>query len=204
MSNARQIGVHMSIFVAENHEYPLAMDLGGPSGINRHQKATWLQSVFQKDYTDGMRILDCPAAARPGGWPDNEAYSEYGYNAYGSSYGFGLGGHIKSDSTPAEAQTRAIKESEVTSPSETYALGDGLIGAQDIISDGSWVLGRRKDVQDQRGSMDRSKKRHAGRAVIAFCDGHVELIPLPRLFADNSDEALSRWNRDHLPHRDGQ
>jgi prepilin-type processing-associated H-X9-DG protein len=43
--------------------------------------------------------------------------------------------------------------------------------------------------------------RHDGRANIAFCDGHVETPKNTKLFLDSSDEALVRWNRDHLPHR---
>jgi hypothetical protein len=37
---------------------------------------------------------------------------------------------------------------------------------------------------------------------VAFCDGHVESPTLQFLFADTSDAALSRWNRDHQPHRE--
>jgi prepilin-type processing-associated H-X9-DG protein len=44
--------------------------------------------------------------------------------------------------------------------------------------------------------------RHQGKANVVFCDGHVESPTLQFLFADTSDEALSRWNRDHLPHRE--
>jgi prepilin-type processing-associated H-X9-DG protein len=43
---------------------------------------------------------------------------------------------------------------------------------------------------------------HQGKANVVFCDDHVESPPLPFLFADTSDDALSRWNRDHLPHRE--
>ncbi|HEY2328769.1 MAG TPA: type II secretion system protein [Verrucomicrobiae bacterium] len=39
-------------------------------------------------------------------------------------------------------------------------------------------------------------------ANVVFCDGHVESPTLQFLFEDTSDEALSRWNRDHLPHRE--
>jgi len=42
----------------------------------------------------------------------------------------------------------------------------------------------------------------AGKANVAFCDGHVESPTLQFLFADTSDAALSRWNRDHQPHRE--
>ena len=44
--------------------------------------------------------------------------------------------------------------------------------------------------------------RHQGKANVVFCDGHVESPTLPFLFADTSDVALCRWNRDHQPHRE--
>ena len=44
--------------------------------------------------------------------------------------------------------------------------------------------------------------RHQGKANVVFCDGHVESPTLQFLFADTSDAALSRWNRDHQPHRE--
>jgi len=37
---------------------------------------------------------------------------------------------------------------------------------------------------------------------VVFCDGHVESPPLQFLFEDTSADALSRWNRDHEPHRE--
>jgi prepilin-type processing-associated H-X9-DG protein len=48
----------------------------------------------------------------------------------------------------------------------------------------------------------RATARHQGKANVVFCDGHVESPTLQFLFADTNDEALSRWNRDHLPHRE--
>ena len=48
----------------------------------------------------------------------------------------------------------------------------------------------------------RASSRHQGKANVVFCDGHVESPTLKFLFADTSDEALRRWNRDHLPHRE--
>jgi prepilin-type processing-associated H-X9-DG protein len=41
-----------------------------------------------------------------------------------------------------------------------------------------------------------------GKANVVFCDGQVESPTLQFLFADTSDAALGRWNRDHLPHRE--
>ena len=44
--------------------------------------------------------------------------------------------------------------------------------------------------------------RHQNKANVVFCDGHVESPTLQFLFADTSDAALSRWNRDYQPHRE--
>jgi prepilin-type processing-associated H-X9-DG protein len=44
--------------------------------------------------------------------------------------------------------------------------------------------------------------KFVGKANVVFCDGHVESPTLQFLFADISDAALARWNRDHLPHRE--
>ena len=41
-----------------------------------------------------------------------------------------------------------------------------------------------------------------GKANVVFCAGHLESPTLNFLFADTSDAALARWNRDHLPHRE--
>ena len=56
--------------------------------------------------------------------------------------------------------------------------------------------------QDIVSSTQRSYARHQGKANVVFCDGHVESPTLEFLFEDTSDAALSRWNRDHQPHRE--
>jgi prepilin-type processing-associated H-X9-DG protein len=82
------------------------------------------------------------------------------------------------------------------------AIGDGFDGGNGIIRDGGMALWRTYGVQDYLESTKRSYARHQGKANVVFCDGHVESPTLQFLFADTSDEALCRWNRDHLPHRE--
>jgi prepilin-type processing-associated H-X9-DG protein len=82
------------------------------------------------------------------------------------------------------------------------AIGDGFYGGNGIIGDGSYSLHRTYGVTDYFGSTKRSYARHQGKANVVFCDGHVESPTLQFLFEDTSDGALSRWNRDHLPHRE--
>lgn len=82
------------------------------------------------------------------------------------------------------------------------AIGDGFAGGNGVVVDGIWELIRSYSFQDKLGSTKRSYARHQGKANVVFCDGHVESPTLKFLFADTSDAALSRWNRDHLPHRE--
>jgi prepilin-type processing-associated H-X9-DG protein/prepilin-type N-terminal cleavage/methylation domain-containing protein len=65
-----------------------------------------------------------------------------------------------------------------------------------------WRTYGMQEVDEYVGSTKRASSRHQGKANVVFCDGHVESLPLQFLFEDTSDEALSRWNRDHLPHRE--
>jgi prepilin-type processing-associated H-X9-DG protein len=86
------------------------------------------------------------------------------------------------------------------------AIGDGFHGANSIVQDGTGLwrgdLWQDFDEQGNLGMTKRSYSRHQGKANVGFCDGHVESPTLEFLFADTSDAALVRWNRDHLPHRE--
>jgi prepilin-type processing-associated H-X9-DG protein len=138
-------------------------------------------------------------------------YDEYGYNAYGlGSLAFTNSLGLSTYYWLASLPTPRVKESEVVSPSEMFAVGDAFFGAPDVIEDGVSILGRASDsAVSSHGygfsdpeSTKRSYARHQGKANVVFCDGHVESPPLPFLFTDTSDAALSRWNRDHQPHRE--
>ena len=70
-------------------------------------------------------------------------------------------------------------------------VGDSVNGGLDFIRQDLIYL-------EQRGA----SARHQSKLNVLFCDGHVESPALKFLFADTRDEALRRWNRDHLPHRE--
>ncbi|HVU28164.1 MAG TPA: H-X9-DG-CTERM domain-containing protein [Verrucomicrobiae bacterium] len=130
-------------------------------------------------------------------------YSSYGYNSIGANLNmhsdtnsFGLGGNYFWP--PAQP----VNESQVVNPSEMMAIGDGFYGGYGVIGDGSQWFGRAYGITYLPGSTQRAYARHQGKANVVFCDGHVESPTLQFLFEDTSDEALSRWNRDHLPHRE--
>jgi prepilin-type processing-associated H-X9-DG protein len=81
----------------------------------------------------------------------------------------------------------------VLEPAEMMALGDSLHGGLDFS----------RGELSYYGRVGNGLSRHGGRAGVFFCDGHVDSPTLNFLFRDLSDAALTRWNRDHLPHREG-
>jgi len=219
-NNVRQLGIGLLAFVTDNNSYPLRVNSGFYKGEFSEHNTMWITAIqfaefsFSGNGTNktsfknwyGQGVWKCPAAWRPDMKYTGSGYEDYGYNAYGLSSwndtnGLGLGGHFAS--SPC---VPPVRESEVSSPSDTMAIGDGFLAYDDLIRDGSWYLWRFKVASSgmtaTQESTKRSYSRHQGKANVVFCDGHVESPTLKFLFEDTSDAALSRWNRDHLPHRE--
>ena len=170
----------------------------------------------------GEGVWKCPSVSKPAYLKGEGSFLSYGYNGYGmtttmDTNTLGLGGHLNNASAfnPNAPKSPAppIKESEVVSPSEMIAIGDsffGDYGDMNVIEDGGHAIGRTSGMGTNLNptSLEQIKyhlggtQRHQGHANIVFCDGHVESPTLKFLFEDTSDEALRRWNRDHLPHRE--
>ncbi|HZL14330.1 MAG TPA: H-X9-DG-CTERM domain-containing protein [Verrucomicrobiae bacterium] len=139
----------------------------------------------------------CPSAHWGIHHSSDPEMGSYSYNAYGilhrtisandSTNALGLLGHYN----PVSDAFTPIAESEVSVPSEMMAMGDSF--------NGSFIFER--DSLNKEGN-ENELTRHQGKANVVFCDGHVESPTLQFLFEDTSDAALSRWNRDHLPHRE--
>ncbi len=186
VNNLHQLGLGLQTILAEEHAYPLE---------NPH--ATWMDQLAQKGLNDNRPMKDfiltgvwrCPTAR----WLKvDDAYPVcYGYNAIGvvqNSYvddNLGLGGSTRSQ-TP-------VTDSGVVAPSDMIAIGDVFGKSIELIWRGPFPYFTIDDMDPQR---------HQGKANVVFCDGHVESPTLKFLFEDTSDAALSRWNRDHLPHRE--
>ena len=196
VSNLHQIGIGIQSFVADNHAYPSFY--GGTNGDN---SGIWFYQLERGGFDDSKPktnfylegVWHCPSAKWSAG--------SYGYNTYGVAP-IGYNGPAAMDPKHAALglygyyhqrpfSITPVRESDVVSPSEMMAVGDSIAGGIDFM---------RQDLKylDQRGA----SARHRGRLNVVFCDGHVESPTLQFLFEDISDEALSRWNRDHLPHRE--
>jgi prepilin-type processing-associated H-X9-DG protein/prepilin-type N-terminal cleavage/methylation domain-containing protein len=214
-NNVRQLGIGLQQFVGDNRAYPLDVNGDFYKGGYAEYDTGWIDALaHQLNLNVTMSNLQktiwfCPVAAHPSSVPKGIFFFSYGYNAFGLATNkdmnsLGLGGHhgmgnLRSDGKIIFAPP--VNEGEVSNPSAMIGIGDGLIGNSSFIEDGQAALWR-TETADFFGSTKRSYARHQGKANVVFCDGHVESPTLQYLFADTSDEALSRWNRDHLPHRE--
>ena len=217
-NNVRHLGIGLQAFVLDNNIYPLRSNPNYRNGSYPEHMQMWITALQftelsmpgnskRNSFSNwfGQGVWKCPAFNKPSNLPGS--HISYGYNAFGLSVSnpLGLGGHM---SGGPDGMAPPVSESEVVNPSEMMAIGDGFWGNGNLIGDGSLNLSRFKNITDYvtvtnlQNSTKRSYARHQGKANVVFCDGHVESPTLLFLFEDTSDAALSRWNRDHQPHRE--
>lgn len=196
VANLHQLGLGIQNFVADNHAYPSYF-----AGTNGDNGGSWIYQLERGGFdiskpkklflTEG--VWRCPSA-RWLNFPSNAIPSSYGYNAFGvlaignRTNALGLHGRFIS----MTEFFAPVGESEVVCPSEMMAIGDSFAGGISFMRQDWKYL-------DRNG---RASSRHQGKLNVVFCDGHVESPTLKFLFEDASDQALIRWNRDHLPHRE--
>ena len=202
-SNVRQMMLAMSMYVNEYTRYPSVYTWGpDPNYLQYWQDSLTPYLTPAKTNT----VFRCPSYKH---FPPFRAdaglvwipYAVYGYNSQ-TPYSLSR--------SPTEAIDHAsnyVKESAIAVPSQMIALGDSHLSAPTfpkgaIVGDTElkyMPITYREKLPNYPLEQAAIKKRHHGRHVISFCDGHVERIPYARLFANNSD-ARRRWNIDHRPH----
>src|ERR1017187_6856820 len=194
VGNLHQLGIGIQNFVANTHAYPSAI-----AGKNTDNPGAWVSQLERGGFdvakpkkhflTEG--VWRCPSAQLPH-FPANMIPMSYGYNSrgVGANYTNALGLHGRFISKTE--LFAPIGEAEVASPSDMMAIGDSIFGDAFFL---------RVDLKywDRNGS---ASARHQGKLNVVFCDGHVESPTLQFLFADTSDDALCRWNRAPLTHRE--
>jgi prepilin-type processing-associated H-X9-DG protein/prepilin-type N-terminal cleavage/methylation domain-containing protein len=184
-NNLRQLGVGLQVVLADNNgylwNYPRQLE---SDGLGISNPAT---NYFR------IGVWLCPSAQWHYQNVSTNDLISYGYNAFGvlpignNDVHFGLKAHFDSGSH----LIIPVGESQIANPSDMMAIGDG---------DGfNYFMRGNLAEMEKHGNI---LTRHQGKANVVFCDGHVESPTLQFLFEDTSDEALSRWNRDHLPHRE--
>jgi prepilin-type processing-associated H-X9-DG protein/prepilin-type N-terminal cleavage/methylation domain-containing protein len=187
-SNLRQLGIGLQVILASDHDYPLFLENTNGSWINQLAIEGLGESRSLTNYLKSG-VWRCPAAQlSKAEIAENLFLLSYGYNMGGvvsdenADDNFGLGGR-PSTHTP-------VTDCQVVAPADMMAIGE--------IFQSRLALTR----NTANAVTLFAYQRHQGRANVVFCDGHVESPTLQFLFADTSDAALNRWNRDHQPHRE--
>jgi prepilin-type processing-associated H-X9-DG protein len=206
VSNLRQHGVALAVFLTEQNSYPLYVNpgqrfpdhgtslwdalstrgLGSPPADSRSPNSVYFCPAFIAQLKGDNRLENLSAIY---------GYNGDGLNGWGTNLPLGLG----LDWNPESKSYNPVNESQVVAPSRMLAMGDGVKGWNNTYQD-SAGLTRLSDAQDHLGSTVRVTRRHAGNLNVLFCDGHVIQESLQFLFSDTSDIALSSWNRDNQAH----
>jgi len=228
-SNARQLGIALYSFVADNQSYPVynfdsATDLPTQFwhlSLLPYTSQQWTNELYRCPAYKGLTV-DGNDQAVPLG--------SYGYNANGVQYqssALGLGGiFTKVDASGMSGldslSDLRIPESMILVPSDMIALGDATLEwattstinlyynqtTPDNYS--GWALidinlhnkQRNPGRASSAGFIRATQQRHNNLQNIAFCDGHVEAIKDDKLYDSSDTTALRRWNNDHQPHPD--
>ena len=204
VSNLHQIGIGIQNFISNEHAYPsfnASTDIHkfGPSWFEQIERGGFDNSKPKTNFfTEG--VWRCPSDPASPRTREGFIPISYGYNTFGDA-DIGYNGPEAMDPRHAPLGLYGyyhmrpygitpIKDSDVVVPSEMMAVGDSIIGGVDFM--------RTTNLAHSKTAFS----RHQGRLNVVFCDGHVESPTLQFLFANTSDAALSRWNCDHLPHRE--
>ncbi len=195
LGNLHQIGVALNVFVADKHKYlsrwQLASDEEPGGWIGQLERTGLGMSNPESGYFD-QGIWKCPSIQ----WQEPGFFlSYYAYNGLGVCKNEYDPNPLGLSKNYLHRLYFPVAESEVVAPSQMMAISDSFTG--------SGMLRRESGLAEAgHAAKYPPMKRHQGKANVVFCDGHVESPTLHFLFQDTSDEALSRWNRDHQPHRD--
>jgi prepilin-type N-terminal cleavage/methylation domain-containing protein/prepilin-type processing-associated H-X9-DG protein len=198
LNNLRQLGLATVMYVSDYQKYP------GTIKVPEFYYV-WPLRLFSQMGTNRASFY-CPANKPEFRWDTNVNKSLRGRidfltasgNGAGMSYGYndwglanptrdinqqlGLGGDVNPPDQPE------LPESRVKVPSDMMMLADSK-------SDYSWDGNIDPKEPDQWPA-----KRHNGRCVVMFCDGHAEAARRADVVNPKSEQWRKRWNNDNLPH----
>jgi prepilin-type N-terminal cleavage/methylation domain-containing protein/prepilin-type processing-associated H-X9-DG protein len=226
-SNLRQLGIALRLYVDDEGVYPDGGDLPpstrGPALIADPPYMEW-PAEFQR-YLPVRKtpvrftppptrfrywgIFHCPGEPTTPHGNFVNSFSSYGYNAQGASVGtrgfnatrLGLGPGYPVDIYGSFHPL--VRDQDVAVPSDMIAIGDGFEPYdRGKTKESSWLSRWTTWAHFGGEPGDQAYRRHEGNLNLLFCDGHVEAHPVKKIFYDQSDVWLSRFNRDHLPHSD--
>jgi prepilin-type N-terminal cleavage/methylation domain-containing protein/prepilin-type processing-associated H-X9-DG protein len=206
--NLRQVGIALISYSQETGFYPIYA-----RGISREEPtgAKWyddLRPYLPNRWTNGVFV--CPAYkgevvdARANFFFVFPSTGSYGYNIGSADerneFRYGIAGKFYPGARLRREATRADR---VVSPSDLIAVGDSFSFMRTgKFVEGLEVLSRRIHTFTYTNLFRDARqvaRRHRGYSHILVCDGHVEGIPLMRLFSVGE---MARWHIDNEPHQE--
>lgn len=211
MSNMRQLGTSLSLYVDDNHEYPGSQSIGRQFGVDNYY--VWPTRLLPFAMGN-RRIFSCPASSIRNIWNpaqnrtlgakhEDGTFDQYGikdvstfaigYNDWGigqasldntNATQLGLGGDIS-----GPFHKGSIRDSMIVNATDMIAFGDSRV-------DGSWDASIDPTQEDQWPS-----NRHRRRSILQFVDGHSEVNGRLQIIESSiSNPWRKRWNRDNESH----
>jgi len=201
ISNLRQIGIGLQVYLSDQGFYPLATTGNG--------FGCWQDALLP---LTSSNILYCPQAIVPlpaylslVGSSGPTVLPPYGYNVLGAAWNgvanpsLGLGGDFSSSGT--NFSYSSLPQQRVLAPSQMIAAGDsGAYLPPPVRQTNASVL-LYIALPYVLPTVDRPAVGfwHGGGANMLFCDGHSEFAN-QSVWIAATDAARCRWNNDNQPH----
>jgi prepilin-type N-terminal cleavage/methylation domain-containing protein/prepilin-type processing-associated H-X9-DG protein len=207
-SNLREMGIALRMYVDDNKQaypYDFYVPAGNPKGA-----FFWFDGLAQylPNTQWGAGVFQCPTyrwtvyegkGASTNGVVD--AGGSYAYNGMGADGILGMSGWIRAGlGQPAclgigsPWANRPVRESDVKSPADLYALGDARVSTWP----NGWVIGLFDYEPVLYNTLPIQKMPHPTAFNMLIADGHVEGVRTNVLFG-TSAACHIRWNNDDLP-----
>ncbi|MBC8103922.1 MAG: DUF1559 domain-containing protein [Cytophagales bacterium] len=214
VSNLRQAGIAISMYVQDNEGYPM---MSSPSTTS--PRTRWPDHVFP--YVKNEGLFSCPSKPEDieaKAWAHLPAASPLRYGGYGYNYQY-LGNSRAATSANPNLPFSAA-DSEITAPAETITVADSNGARRDDggVKEGQYTLdppfpserGSGKDSgyyangtaecgsdkPDFPGCRALPHERHNGMVSVVFADGHTKSLKLKQMDDKNSDGLRDNgfWN----------
>lgn len=206
MSNLRQTGVAMEMYVSEHNIYPSALG-GDPfktwaDQLAAYNPLNWTNLAWHCPtyIAEGGHVICQPP---PPGGGNFHFTSSYAYNAFGMiGYAANNTNLIRNSSwLGLGALSRTVPENRVVAPSEMYAVGDTRplqydyqTGVEGSVKMYAWQL----IPPGLSPKNAEAKPPHADGYNLVFVDGHVQTVK--RRDYLYPPRTAQNWNRDNQPH----
>jgi prepilin-type N-terminal cleavage/methylation domain-containing protein/prepilin-type processing-associated H-X9-DG protein len=200
LNNLRQVGIATVMYINEWEKYPgcikvpefyYAWPLRLFSQMGTNRQAFWCpanKADSRWDTNSNTSLRGNINFIRAGGLGSGSKFS-YGYNDWGIGpvttsiqAQLGLGGDVNYPIQPE------LPDHRVKVPSDMIMLAESK-------TDGAW-----DGNIDPKESDQWPAKRHNGKTVVMFCDGHAESASRRDMVNPNNQKWRRRWNNDNLPH----